>query len=201
MKRATLVIFVVLLLDQISKIYVKTHFFLGEEVLVFGDWFRLHFIENPGMAFGMQLGGASGKLTLSIARLIAIGLLGVYLFYLTRKKVAKGVVFGVALIVAGAIGNLIDSAFYGLIFNHSGYAQTATFLPAEGGYAPFLHGRVVDMLYFPLFSFTWPQWVPLVGGNDFEFFEPVFNIADSAITIGFAYLLLFQRRFLFQKKD
>lgn len=199
MKRAAIIIFIVLLLDQLSKIYVKTHFFLGEEVLVLGDWFRLHFVENPGMAFGMQLGGDSGKLILSVARLIAIVLIGAYMYYLTRQKAPKGVIAGIALVVAGALGNVIDSAFYGVLFSHSGYAQLATFLPAEGGYAGFLHGRVVDMLYFPLFSFNWPQWLPLVGGERFEFFQPVFNIADSAISIGFAYLLLFQSKFLFRK--
>lgn len=201
MKKAALLIFCVLLIDQISKIYIKTHFHLGEEVLVLGDWFRLHFIENPGMAFGMQLGGgASGKLVLSIARIIAISLLSFYLYVLARKKTAQGVLIGLSLVVAGAIGNMIDSAFYGMLFSHSGYSQPAVFMPPSGGYAGFLHGRVVDMLYFPLFSFRWPSWLPVLGGHMFEFFQPVFNIADSAVTIGFAYLLLFQRKFLFSKK-
>ncbi len=199
MKKPLLIIIIILIADQILKIWIKTHFFIGQEVSVFGDWFLIHFTENSGMAFGLQFAGNYGKLILSIFRIIAISAIGVYLFHLIRKKINPGLVICISLIFAGAIGNLIDSAFYGMIFNESSFHQIATFLPEEGGYAPFLHGKVVDMLYFPVIHGAYPSWFPFIGGQDFIFFRPVFNIADSSITIGVFSLILFQRKFF--KKD
>jgi len=168
---------------------------MGEEIHVLGDWFILHFTENPGMAFGYELGFSYGKLALSIFRIFAIAGLLFYLYRLVKRKEHAGLIFSISLIAAGAIGNMIDSAFYGLIFNESGYRELATAFPEQGGYAGFLHGKVVDMLYFPLFSFNWHQGLPWLGGQSFEFFQPVFNIADSVITIGVAIILIFQKRF------
>lgn len=195
MKKATIIIFIILLIDQVSKFYVKTHFMLGEEVHVFGDWFILHFTENPGMAFGFELGVSWGKLALSLFRIGAIIALGFYLAHLVKRKSPQGLIVSISLIMAGALGNMIDSAFYGMIFSESMFHETAALFPEVGGYSSFLHGKVVDMLYFPLFSFTWPEWVPWLGGEFFTFFQPVFNIADSSITIGVSLILLFQRSF------
>lgn len=187
------VILLVIILDQALKIWVKTHFYLGEEHVI-TSWFRLYFIENNGMAFGMELGS---KLFLSVFRIfLAIGLIW-YLWKLrTSTAVKTGYVVCVALITAGAIGNIIDCMLYGLIFNNPAPPQVATLFPPDGGYATLFHGRVVDMLYFPLFSFTWPQWVPWVGGEHFLFFQPVFNLADAAISVGIILVLLFYTRFL-----
>lgn len=187
------VILLVIILDQALKIWIKTHFYLGEEYVI-TSWFRLYFIENNGMAFGMELGS---KLFLSVFRIfIAIGLIW-YLWKLrTNTTVKTGYVVCVALITAGAIGNIIDCMLYGLIFNNPIPPQVATLFPPEGGYATLFHGRVVDMLYFPLFSFTWPQWMPWVGGEHFLFFQPVFNLADAAISVGIILVLLFYTRFL-----
>jgi signal peptidase II len=194
-KKATFIIFLILLIDQISKIYIKTHFFLGEEIHVMGDWFIIHFTENAGMAFGFELGVSWGKLALSLFRIAAIIALGFYLAHLVKRKSPQGLIISMALIMAGAIGNMIDSAFYGMIFNESMFHEKAVLFPEAGGYAGFLHGKVVDMFYFPLFSFTWPEWMPWLGGQLFTFFQPVFNVADSSITIGVALILLFQRSF------
>ena len=192
----------VLIIDQISKIIVKTNMFLGEEIDVF-SWFKILFVENNGMAFGLELGS---KLFLTLFRIVAIILIGYYIFKLIKdnNNLKKGYLVCISLIFAGAIGNIIDCLFYGVIFNSPSYPMTATLFPAEGGYADFMYGRVVDMLYFPLFSFVWPDWIPFVGGSIFEFFEPVFNIADSAITIGILVLLIFYRKslsFEFSKKE
>jgi len=187
----------ILVVDQLSKFWIKLNMSLGQSFNVIGDWFLIHFTENYGMAFGLQFWGEYGKLALSIFRIVAVILIGFYIASLIKKKMPAGLVLGIALIMAGAIGNIIDSAFYGLIFSESGYATPATILPADGGYASFLHGRVVDMFYFPIINTTWPSWVPWVGGERFIFFRPVFNVADSAITIGVFYLLLFQRKRLF----
>ena len=187
------VILLVIILDQALKIWIKTHFYLGEEYVI-TSWFRLYFIENNGMAFGMELGS---KLFLSVFRIfLAIGLIW-YLWKLrTNTTVKTGYVVCVALITAGAIGNIIDCMLYGLIFNNPIPPQVAPLFPPEGGYATLFHGRVVDMLYFPLFSFTWPQWMPWVGGEHFLFFQPVFNLADAAISVGIILVLLFYTRFL-----
>lgn len=174
--------------------------YVGEEIHVAGNWFILHFTENNGMAFGMQLAGESGKLILSIFRIIAIVLIGWYLFHLTRRKAHPGLIISIALIFAGAVGNIIDSAFYGMIFGESTYFHTSTFLPEGGGYSSFLHGKVVDMLYFPVIEGQFPAWFPIWGSRDFIFFRPVFNIADSSITIGVFSLLIFQKKF-FRKKE
>lgn len=167
---------------------------MGETHAIFGQWFLIHFTENEGMAFGMQLGGNYGKLLLSLFRLIAIGFIGYWIYKVSRKQGSNLLVVCISLIMAGAIGNIIDSAFYGLIFNESTYMQVATFLPPGGGYGTFLHGNVVDMLYFPIIDSHYPSWFPIVGGDHFIFFRPVFNIADSAITVGVLLLIIFQKR-------
>lgn len=170
---------------------------IGEEFGIFGsEWARIHFIENPGMAFGISFGGEFGKLLLSLFRLIAIG----FLLYLMEKLIKAGEPFGLlaclSLIIAGATGNIIDSAFYGLIFSYSPmHGGVATLFPEGGGYASFLHGKVVDMLYFPLIDTSWPEWMPWLGGGRFQFFRPVFNIADASITVGVISILLFYRGF------
>ncbi len=172
--------------------------FLNEDFGIFGlSWARIHFIENPGMAFGMTLGGSYGKIALSLFRIVAVSLLAYYLNMLLKSKASKGLLISFALILAGAIGNIIDSAFYGLIFSESGYnaSKIASFLPESGGYASFLHGNVVDMLHFPMFRGHFPDWFPFWANESFEFFRPVFNIADSAITIGVLSIILFQRSF------
>jgi signal peptidase II len=194
LKRALFIITSVLLLDQIVKIWIKTHMMLGQEFPVFGNWFIIHFTENNGMAFGLEFGGNAGKLFLSVFRIAAVIGIGWYLTYLIKNKAHTGLITCFSLIFAGAIGNIIDSAFYGLIFNDS-YYQVSTFLPPDGGYADFLHGRVVDMLYFPLIEGNFPDWFPIWGGQDFLFFRPVFNIADSSITIGVSILFLWQKKF------
>jgi signal peptidase II len=193
MRRAVLIVLGVLILDQALKIWIKTHMYIGEEIRIF-DWFLIHFTENNGMAFGYEFGGTAGKTFLSVFRICASFAIGWYLVSLVKKKAHPGLITCFALIFAGAIGNILDSAFYGIIFsgNENGIA---TLFPPEGGYSGFLHGRVVDMLYFPLINSSFPQWMPYVGGEPFQFFRPIFNIADSSITIGVILFILFQKRF------
>ncbi len=190
-KWAAVIIFAVLLIDQIVKIWIKTHFYLGEGYRV-TDWFYIAFIENNGMAFGMEFGS---KLFLTIFRILAVVLFCYYLVKIKdRPGVRRGFIVCVALVIAGAAGNIIDCLFYGLIFNNPVPPEVATLFPAGGGYAPLFYGKVVDMLYFPLFSFYWPDWLPWIGGTRFEFFRPVFNIADSAITVAMICIILFYNK-------
>lgn len=195
MKKSFLIIFLILVVDQASKFWIKTNMTIGQEFHLIGDWFIIHFTENEGMAFGLAFGGEFGKLALSIFRILAIIVISVYLRNLIRKKAHTGLIISISLILAGAIGNMIDSAFYGLIFSYSSYHNVATLFPEDGGYASFLHGKVVDMLYFPVIRGYYPGWLPVWGGLDFIFFRPVFNIADSAITTGVFILIIFQKKF------
>ncbi|MCF8427237.1 MAG: lipoprotein signal peptidase [Bacteroidia bacterium] len=167
----------ILVLDQVFKFYIKNHFYLGEEISVIGDWFKLHFTENYGMAFGLEFGGKTGKIILTLFRIIFVGVIGYYIKTLIDKNTKPIYVYGWVFIVAGALGNIIDSVFYGVYF----------------GYDSWFHGRVVDMLYFPLIQTTIPENWPFWAGEDFEFFRPVFNIADAAISLGFVMILLFQK--------
>lgn len=194
MKKALLITLAVLIADQALKIWIKTNMYLGQEFAVLGNWFIIHFTENNGMAFGMEFGGDTGKIALSVFRIIAVSLIGFYLFRTAAKGAKTGLIVAGSLIFAGAMGNILDSMFYGIIFNDS-YHQIATFMPEQGGYAPFLFGRVVDMLYFPLIDGTFPDWLPFWGGQEFLFFRPVFNIADTAITTGISMIIVFQKRY------
>lgn len=185
---ALIIILVVLLIDQALKIWVKTHFYLGESYEIF-SWFQLAFIQNNGMAFGWEIGS---KLLLTLLRIVTVGFLIYYLWKVRNKSQARtGYLVCLSLIIAGAAGNIIDCAFYGLIFDNPMPPYVATLFPPEGGYGTFLHGKVVDMLYFPLVSWTWPTWVPFVGGEYFLFFSPVFNFADAAISVGLIWLIIF----------
>ena len=192
-KKAILLILLILIADQALKIWIKTHMVIGEDIHLFGNWGMLHFIENNGMAFGMEMGGKPGKLILSVFRIIAICGIVWFLNSIIRKKANTGLILAVSAILAGAIGNIIDSAFYGMIFSES-FHQPAILFPPGGGYSSFLHGRVVDMLYFPVINTRWPYWSPFRPGESFIFFRPVFNIADSAITCGVFAILIFQKK-------
>jgi signal peptidase II len=192
-KKSILIIFLILLADQILKIWIKTHMVIGQEIHIFGNRGMLHFIENNGMAYGMEMGGKPGKLILSLFRIIAIIGIGWYLSVLIKKKAHFGLIMAVSVIMAGAIGNIIDSTFYGMIFSES-YNQPAILFPPGGGYASFLHGRVVDMFYFPVINTHWPTWSPFRPGQLFIFFRPVFNLSDASITCGVFTILLFQKR-------
>jgi signal peptidase II len=192
LKKSFLIVFIVLLIDQTLKFWIKTTMALGQEIHVAGNWFIIHFTENNGMAFGMQFAGDYGKISLSIFRIIAVLVIIYILYRVTRNKTSNGFLIALSLILAGAIGNILDSAYYGLIFSESTFLDVARFLPPGGGYSNFLHGKVVDMLYFPILQGTYPSWFPFWKGEEFIFFRPVFNIADSAITVGVVLLLFFQ---------
>ncbi|SEP90563.1 lipoprotein signal peptidase [Neolewinella agarilytica] len=195
-KMVFLIFFLVLLLDQSVKIWVKTHMAYGEEIQVFGwDRVLIHFVENDGMAFGMRLGGEYGKLLLSLFRITAVGFLLLYLIRLVKENSDRWLVAGFALVLSGAVGNIVDSVLYGKIFSASSFdSGPAQLFPEGGGYAPFLYGRVVDMFYFPLLYGNYPDWIPYFGGKAFLFFRPVFNIADVAISMGVVTLLYFYFR-------
>jgi signal peptidase II len=210
-RRALFIILLVILVDQAVKIYVKTHFYYQEQVPIFGEGEHafIHFTENNGMAFGMEFGSGTaeeginwGKLFLSIFRILAVAGIGWYLWDLVKKGAHKGLIAAIAFVFAGALGNIIDSCFYGLIFSDSEHTlEVAQLFPPGGGYAGFLHGKVVDMFYFPLFEGHFPQWFPWWGGESFTFFSPVFNVADSSITIGVFMIIIFQKRFFSRKKE
>ena len=203
LKKSLLLVAVILLIDQISKVYIKTHFILGESVDVL-SWFKILFIENEGAAWGTKLSDilpisdSLGKLILTIFRLFAIAGIGYWLYDIIRKNGTKTLVIAVSMIFAGALGNIIDSVFYGVIFDDS-YNQVATFM-ADEPYGSLFYGKVVDMLYFPIIDANWPEWVPFVGGNNFRFFEPVFNIADPAISTGVGILIFFNKK-AFKKEE
>ena len=197
LRKAYLLIFIVLIVDQVSKIFVKTNFVLGEEVEVF-SWFKILFIENEGMAWGTKIPGAYGKLFLTLFRLVAVGGIGYWLWdSVERKHSSNFLIVAIALILAGAVGNIIDSVFYGVIFDDS-YGHVAT-LFAEKPSGTWFHGKVVDMLYFPIFEGTFPKWMPFYGGEQFKFFNAIFNIADMAISTGVGILIVFNKK-AFAKK-
>ena len=196
-----ILIILILLVDQCLKIYIKTHFYYGQEIALLGSWFRLHFIENEGMAFGMKFGDASiAKLILTLFRLLAVGFGFYYLKVMIKKGFKNATLICAALILAGAFGNLIDSIFYGKLFSESSFCL-AQWVPWGTGYANLFHGRVVDMLYFPLVEWTLPSSTPFIGAYTIRFFEPVFNIADASISIGVLTLLFFQKRLLTLPKE
>ena len=200
LRSIVLIILLIIIADQALKVWIKTDYPFGRVMYVMGlKWFQLYFIENEGMAWGWKLGGEWGKMILTLFRLAAVIFGTWYLGRIVKQKYHRGFLFCAALIYAGALGNLIDSMFYGLIFSETTYSSIATIFPDEG-YAGFLHGHVVDMLYFPLIESQFPEWVPVVGGNDFTFFSPVFNIADASISVGVIALLIFQKKF-FKKEE
>ncbi len=197
LKKAITIIVIVLLIDQISKIYIKTNFLYGEEVVVF-DWFRIHFIENNGMAWGAELGGKTGKLFLTIFRLFAIAGIGYWLYNSVKKNAPTILIVAISLIFAGAMGNIIDSVFYGIIFDTPRNATATLF--ADEPYGKLLYGKVVDMLYFPIWSGDLPEWLPIWGGKPFTFFNAIFNVADTAISTAVGILIVFNKK-AFPKHD
>lgn len=199
LKKASIIIILILLIDQISKIYIKTHFQLNEDIRIL-SWFEIVFVENDGMAWGTKLSDfftfisdKSAKLILTLFRIVAVIGIAFWLVDVTKKKKSKTLIFAIAIIFAGALGNIIDSVFYGVLFSDSD-GQVATFLPEIGGYADIFHGKVVDMLHFPIWSGVLPDWLPIIGGKSFSFFDPVFNIADMAISTGIGILIVFNKK-------
>jgi len=200
LKKASLIIILILLIDQLTKLYIKTNFVLGEEIKVL-EWFSILFVENEGMAWGTKIPGQYGKLLLTLFRLVAIVGIGYWLWDSVRKHASRVLIVAISFIFAGAFGNIIDSVFYGMIFTDS-YGRVAEFMPEGGGYAGLFYGKVVDMLYFPLYDGPLPTWIPFWGGDHFTFFEPVFNFADTAISTGVVLLLLFNKKaFPDEKKE
>ncbi len=191
LRKAYLLIFIILLVDQLTKIYIKTNFVLGEEVSVFG-WFKILFIENEGMAWGTEIPGAYGKLFLTLFRLVAVTAIGYWLWDSVHKNSSNYLVVAIALILAGAFGNIIDSVFYGIFFDDS-HQHLAT-LFSDKPYGKVFHGKVVDMLYFPIYEGYFPNWLPVWGGKDFKFFNAIFNIADMAISTGVGILIVFNKK-------
>lgn len=201
LRNVILIIALIILADQALKVWIKTSFGLGHVMDVMGlPWFKLDFIENKGMAWGWEFGGTWGKMLLTLFRMAAVVFGTWYLGRIVKQRYSRGFIICAALIYAGALGNLIDSMFYGLIFSQSDYGVIATAFPPGGGYASFLHGHVVDMLHFKIFTSKFPTWFPFVGGVDFEFFSPIFNIADASISVGVITLFIFQKRF-FRKEN
>ena len=197
----SLLVILLLVIDQVIKFAVKLNMTIGESIPVFGDWFQICFIENNGMSFGMQFGGSVGKLALSLFRVVLIGFIIVYLRKLIKKAgTPTGVLVGLSLVLVGAIGNVVDCLFYGEIFSASTYSQVAQLFPPDGGYTGFLYGKVVDMFYFPIIDTVLPEWVPFYGGEHFIFFRPIFNFADACISVSVIYMLLFQRKFFMEEK-
>ncbi|WP_330443199.1 lipoprotein signal peptidase [Flavobacterium sp. C4GT6] len=194
LKKAYLIVILVLIIDQVSKIYIKTHFKLDEFVKVMDlNWFRIHFIENEGMAWGAVIPGAHGKLILTLFRIVAVGGIGYWLYDSVKKKYSNYLIVSISLILAGAFGNIIDSVFYGLIFDYSSTNHVAT-LFSENPYGTVFHGKVVDMFYFPIWKGQLPSWLPFWGGQNFLFFNAIFNVADAAISVGVGILLLFNKK-------
>jgi signal peptidase II len=192
-KKSILIIIIILILDQVSKILIKTNLMLGQEIHVIGNWFILHFTENEGMAFGWNIPGSFGKLILTLFRIFAVIGIGFYLRYIIQQKAHLGLVVCISMILAGAVGNIIDSVFYGIIFNDSLYNVAELF--SDEPYGTLMHGKVVDMLYFPIINGYYPDWFPFLGGQRLIFFRPVFNLADSSISIGVLVILFFQKSF------
>ncbi|WP_296633797.1 lipoprotein signal peptidase [Polaribacter sp.] len=188
---AILTILISIVLDQVIKIYVKTHFVLGEEVLIF-DWFRIHFVENNGMAMGFEFGGKAGKLFLTIFRIVAVVAIIYWLSGNIKRKVHNAVIIGISLIFSGAVGNIIDSIFYGVLFNHPKHSVAALFPETTNG--ALFYGKVVDMFYFPIWEGVLPDWIPFIGGEMYTFFQYIFNPADSYITIGVVLLFIFSKQ-------
>lgn len=199
MKKPLFLILAILFIDQVFKIWIKTNFHIGEEISLIGNWAKLHFIENEGMAFGMSFGGEFGKLALTLFRIIASVLIFIYLRKIIDKKESKLNICSISLIFAGAVGNIIDSIFYGIVFSESTYFSIAEILPSNGGYGTLLHGKVVDMFYFPIINTSFPTWMPFIGGEPFTFFNAIFNIADISISVGVGLLVI--SLLFFQKKE
>lgn len=189
---ALLVIFSVLIIDQIIKVWIKTHMYWHESIRV-TDWFYIYFTENIGMAFGMEI---FDKLFLTAFRIIAVSVIGYFLYKFVKRDMKTGFIICVSLILTGALGNIIDSVFYGVLFNDSTHSQIASFMPEGGGYAPLFYGKVVDMFYFPIIETNWPEWIPFIGGNHFIFFSPIFNFADAAISCGVIAVFLFYSKYM-----